>query len=99
MPGVRELLAVVLGILLGVVLITVPQTALRLSVFVGPNRRRRGDYGTDNHDLLSDQWTLLIQFEENTRVFSRGMNPTTSLQSRWLDGIFHHSQTPNVNTE
>ncbi len=61
MPGVRELLAVVLGILLGVVLITVPQTALRLSVFVGPNRRRRGDYGTDNHDLLSDQWTLLIR--------------------------------------
>lgn len=60
MPGVRELLAVVLGVLLGVALITVPQTALRLSVFVGPNRRRRGDYGTDNHDLLSDQWTLLI---------------------------------------
>ncbi len=36
---------------------------------------------------------------EYPRVFSRGMNPTTPLQSRWLDGIFHRSQTPNVNIE
>jgi hypothetical protein len=61
MPGVRELLAVVLGVLLGVVLIAAPQTALRLSVFVGPNRRRRGDYGTDKHDPLSDEWIWLIR--------------------------------------
>ena len=61
MSGVRELLAVVLGALLGVVLIVAPQTALRLSVFVGPTRRRRGDYGTDKHDSLSDQWTWLIR--------------------------------------
>ena len=61
MSGVRELLAVVLGILLGVVLIAAPQTALRLSVFVGPTRRRRNDYGTDKHDSLSDQWTWFIR--------------------------------------
>ena len=41
----------------------------------------------------------VIRCEENTRVFSRGMNPTTPLQSRWLDGIFHRSQTPHVNIE
>ena len=41
----------------------------------------------------------IIKYEENTRVFSRGMNPTTPLQSRWLDGIFHRSQALNVNTE
>ena len=41
----------------------------------------------------------VIRCEENTRVFSRGMNPTTPRQSRWLDGIFHRSQTPNVHTE
>ena len=41
----------------------------------------------------------VIRCEENTRVFSRGMNPTTPRQSRWLDGIFHRSQTPHVNIE
>jgi hypothetical protein len=61
MSGVRELLAVVLGALLGVVLIVAPQTALRLSVFVGPTRRRRDDYGTDKRESLSDQGTWLIR--------------------------------------
>ena len=59
MPGIRELLAVVLGILLGVVLIAAPRTALRLSVFLGPQRRRRGDYGTDND--IPDMWTWIIR--------------------------------------
>lgn len=59
MPGIRELLAVVLGILLGIVLLAAPRTALRLSVFVGPNRRRRGDYGTDQP--LPDRWTWIAR--------------------------------------
>ena len=40
-----------------------------------------------------------MRCEENTRVLRRGMNPTTPRQSRWLDGIFHRSQTPHVNIE
>jgi hypothetical protein len=47
MTGVRELLAVVLGAALGVAALAAPRTALRLSVFGGPSRRRRGDYGAD----------------------------------------------------
>ncbi|MFB6110174.1 MAG: hypothetical protein ABEJ60_04790 [Halodesulfurarchaeum sp.] len=43
----RELLAVVLGGLLGVVLIIAPRAALQLSVFLGPTRRKRGEYGSD----------------------------------------------------
>jgi hypothetical protein len=54
MSGLRELLAVVLGGLLGVALLAAPRTALRLSVFVGPSRRRRGDYGTDQP--VADHW-------------------------------------------
>ncbi|MBX0298339.1 hypothetical protein [Haloarcula nitratireducens] len=42
-----HLLAVVLGVLLGGALLVVPRTALQLSVFMGPTRRRCGDYGTD----------------------------------------------------
>ncbi len=61
MPGVRELLAVILGALFGITLIVAPRAALQLSIFVGPNRRRRGDYGTDNHESFSDQWTWLIR--------------------------------------
>jgi hypothetical protein len=59
MPGLRELLAVVLGVLLGIGLLAAPRTALRLSVFVGPTRRRRGDYGTD--DAIPDQWTWIVR--------------------------------------
>ncbi|WP_336035136.1 hypothetical protein [Halobacterium yunchengense] len=51
MPGVRELLAVVLGAALGLALVAKPREMLLLSVFVGPNRRRRHDgrYGSDDH--------------------------------------------------
>lgn len=59
MPGIREPLAVVLGVLLGIALIAAPQTALRLSVFVGPNRRSRGDYGTD--ETISNKWTWVVR--------------------------------------
>ncbi len=59
MPGIRELLAVVLGILLGVVLVAAPRTALRLSVFLGPQRRRRGDYGIDND--IHDMWAWIVR--------------------------------------
>ncbi|WP_254544807.1 hypothetical protein [Halomarina pelagica] len=54
MPGIRELLAVVLGAALGVALLAAPRTMLQLSVFVNPNRRRRGDYGTD--EAIPDRW-------------------------------------------
>lgn len=49
MAGVRELLAVGLGVLLGVALLLKPKEMLLLSVFVGPNQRRRrsGEYGSD----------------------------------------------------
>ncbi|MFC7187175.1 hypothetical protein [Halorubrum yunnanense] len=56
MPGARELLAVVLGAALGVAFFAAPRTMLRLSVFVGPNRRRRGDYGTDEPILARWTW-------------------------------------------
>lgn len=59
MSGLRELLAVVLGVLLGIGLLAAPRTALRLSVVVGPTRRRRGDYGTD--DAIPDQWTWIVR--------------------------------------
>lgn len=59
MPGVRELLAVVLGVLLGIALIAAPRMALRLSVFVGPNRRQRGDYGVD--EAFPDRWTWVVR--------------------------------------
>jgi hypothetical protein len=59
MAGIRDLLAVVLGVLLGVALVVAPRTALRLSVFVGPHRRRRGDYGAD--DSIPDHWALLVR--------------------------------------
>jgi len=48
MVDIRQLLAVVLGAVLGLVLLLAPRAALRLSVFVGPQRRRRGEYGSDD---------------------------------------------------
>lgn len=50
MVGVRELLAIGLGVLLGVALLAKPKAMLLLSVFVGPNQRRRhgGEYGNDD---------------------------------------------------
>ena len=59
MPGIRELFAVVLGIALGVAMIAAPRMALRLSVFVSPNRRRRGEYGDDTS--ISDLWAWIIR--------------------------------------
>jgi hypothetical protein len=59
MPGVRELLAVVLGAALGVALLAAPRTILRLTVFVGSNRRHRGDYGTD--EVIPDRWALIAR--------------------------------------
>ncbi|SEP11276.1 hypothetical protein SAMN04487948_114112 [Halogranum amylolyticum] len=59
MPGIRELLAVALGICLGVVLVAAPRTALRLSVFLGPQRRHRGHYGTDND--IPEMWAWIVR--------------------------------------
>jgi hypothetical protein len=61
MPGIREPLAVILGVLFGIVLIRRPRVARQLSIFVGPNRRRRGDYGTDESESFSGEWTWLIR--------------------------------------
>lgn len=58
MGGIRELLAVALGALLGIVLVAAPRTALRLSVVGGP-QRRRGDYGTDGE--VADTWAWLVR--------------------------------------
>jgi hypothetical protein len=59
MSGLRELLAVVLGVLFGLLLIVAPRTALQLSVFVGPHRRRRGDYGSDQ--TIPDRWAWVVR--------------------------------------
>ncbi len=61
MPGIRELLATILGVLFGTILIVAPRAVLQLSIFVGPNRRGRGSYGTDTHESFFDQWTWLIR--------------------------------------
>ncbi|SDM99165.1 hypothetical protein SAMN04487949_3093 [Halogranum gelatinilyticum] len=55
----RELLAVVLGAALGIGLLVAPRTALRLSVFVGQNRRRRNEYGAD--DVIPDRWAWTVR--------------------------------------
>ncbi|MFB6072249.1 MAG: hypothetical protein ABEJ88_04695 [Halobacterium sp.] len=62
MPGIRELLAVVLGVVLGVALAVAPRAMLRASVFVGPARRRRdsGPWGSDDVPL-SDRWVWVIR--------------------------------------
>ncbi|MFB6267070.1 MAG: hypothetical protein ABEI31_05365 [Halodesulfurarchaeum sp.] len=59
MPAIRDLLAVILGVAFGIALIAAPRTVLRLSVFIGPNRRRRGDYGTDG--AIPDRWTWVAR--------------------------------------
>ena len=59
MPGLRELLAVVFGVLLGIGLLAAPRAALQLSVFVGPTRRRRGEYGTDGS--IPNHWTWTVR--------------------------------------
>ena len=50
----RELLAVVLGALVGVALLAAPRAAIKLSVLADGNRRQRGEYGTD--DPVPDRW-------------------------------------------
>jgi len=59
MAGLRELLAVALGGLLGILLVAAPRTALRLSVVGGPQRRRRGDYGSDGE--VPATWVWLVR--------------------------------------
>lgn len=59
MPGIRDLLTVTLGVALGLALIVAPRTVLRVSVFVGPSRRRRGEYGTE--DVVPGRWTQIAR--------------------------------------
>jgi hypothetical protein len=59
MPGIRELLAVSLGLCLGVVLVAAPRTAFRLSVFLGSQHRRQGRYGTDAE--IPKMWALIVR--------------------------------------
>lgn len=59
MPGTRELLAVVLGVALGAGLVAAPRTALRLSVFAGGHRGRRGEYGVDG--AIPDTWARIVR--------------------------------------
>jgi hypothetical protein len=56
---IRELLAVVLGALLGLALLLAPRAALQLSVVVGPTRRRRGEYGGEPQ--IPDWWVLAVR--------------------------------------
>ncbi|WP_430505693.1 hypothetical protein [Haloparvum sp. PAK95] len=58
MAGLRELLAVALGALLGLLLVAAPRTALQLSVVGGP-QRPRGDYGSDGD--VGDTWVWLVR--------------------------------------
>lgn len=55
----REVLAVVLGGLLGVALLVAPRVALQLSVAMGPTRRQRGEYGSEAP--IPDWWTLAVR--------------------------------------
>ncbi|WP_232700527.1 hypothetical protein [Halobacterium wangiae] len=60
MAGVRELLAVALGVVLGVGLLAAPKAAIRLSVFMGPHRRRRhGEYGGE--DDIPTTWVYVVR--------------------------------------
>ncbi|MUV60679.1 hypothetical protein, partial [Halobacterium sp. CBA1126] len=60
MAGIRELLAVVLGAALGLAMILAPRAALQLSIFVGPNRRRRGEYTVSGTALSC--WEDMVQW-------------------------------------
>lgn len=59
MAGIRELLAVVLGVGLGLVLLFVPRVAIQLSVAGGPSSHRRGEYGTDGE--VGETWTWVVR--------------------------------------
>jgi len=53
----RDLLAVGLGALLGLVLLVAPRTAFRLSVAGGP-QNRRGEYGADGEVPVRYLWLI-----------------------------------------
>jgi hypothetical protein len=53
----RDLLAVGLGALLGLVLLAAPRTAFRLSVAGGP-QNRRGEYGADGEVPARYLWLI-----------------------------------------
>ncbi|WP_049979831.1 hypothetical protein [Halolamina rubra] len=55
---IRELLAVALGAVLGLVLVVAPGPAIRLSVVGGPTQRR-GDYGTDKP--VPERWRWIAR--------------------------------------
>lgn len=60
MLGVRELLAVALGVLFGIGLLVAPRTAVKLSVLGGQGqRRRRGEYGND--EPVADWWVWIAR--------------------------------------
>lgn len=55
MVDIRQWLAVGLGVVFGLGLVVAPRVALRLSVVTRPGqRRRRGEYGSD--DPLPEGW-------------------------------------------
>ncbi|MDL0120265.1 MULTISPECIES: hypothetical protein [Halobacterium] len=58
--GLRELLAVVLGGVLGVAMVAAPTTVARLSVFLGSTRRRRHDGPAGGTELIPGwmQWVV-----------------------------------------
>jgi hypothetical protein len=58
MVDVRDLLAVVLGAVLGIVLLVAPRAAVRLSVAGGP-QNRRGEYGADGE--LAPKYVWLVR--------------------------------------
>ncbi|WP_435117774.1 hypothetical protein [Halolamina sp. C58] len=55
----RELLATVLGVLLGLGLLAAPRAAIKLSVLSGGRHRERGRYGTD--DPVPDRWVWIAR--------------------------------------
>ncbi|MFB6085955.1 MAG: hypothetical protein ABEJ84_03990 [Halodesulfurarchaeum sp.] len=59
MTGIRELLAITLGVALGLVLVAAPRAALRLSVVVGPSRRKRGEYGSKA--VIPETWAWIVR--------------------------------------
>lgn len=58
MADIRDLLAILLGLSLGLVLLAAPRTAFRLSVAGGP-QHRRGEYGADGE--VPDRYLWLIR--------------------------------------
>ncbi|AEN05323.1 hypothetical protein [Halolamina sp.] len=57
MADVRDLLAVGLGLLLGLVLLAAPRAAFHLSVAGGP-QNRRGEYGADGDVPARYRWLI-----------------------------------------